>query len=185
MPPHRRVSIRDVAAAASVSPSTVSRALRGDERISPETSERVRAAATALGYHPSLTAQELVRGRSRTIGVLIRHFMSTYFAEILTGIEQSVAGTPYDLLVVSSNGILGGEGPKLELLEGRRVDGIIVVQAALSDEELLASVGHDLPLVCVGRVSPTDPAASILIDNRAAARKLVEHLIGLGHERIA
>jgi LacI family transcriptional regulator len=183
--PHRAVTIVDVAESIGVSPSTVSRVLRGDERISAATAERVRNAAAALGYHPNMSAQELVQGRSHAIGVLIRHFMSPYFAEILTGIEEALVGSGYHLIVASSHALEGEEAPALELLVRRRVDGLIAIQPSLPDEELVRAVPADVPVVCVGRLTPGNPAASVVIDNRAAARELVEFLLSLGHRHIA
>jgi LacI family transcriptional regulator len=183
MPP-RAVTIVDIAHAAGVAPSTVSRVLHGDERITAATAERVRRAAADLGYRANLNAQELVQGRSMTIGVLIHHFVSSYFAEILNGIDVTLEGSGYHLLVSSSNAQVDREAAALDLLVRRRVDGLVLVHAGLPDADLLRAVG-DVPCFCIGRVSPTDPDASLVVDNRAAAREVVEHLVGLGHRRIA
>jgi LacI family transcriptional regulator len=181
----RPVTIVDIAEAAHVSPSTVSRVLRRDHRISAATTERVHRAAAELGYRPNLIAQELVTGRSMTIGVLLQHSGSQYFGLILNGIEVALSeiGSAYHSLVASANWEPERERRALDLLVRRRVDALVVVGGLLPDEELL-EVAAGVPLVCVGRSIPAG-AAGIVVENRAAARTAVEHLIGLGHTRIA
>ena len=181
---HRPVTIVDIAEAAGVSPSTVSRVLHDDPRITEPTAERVRRAVAELGYRANLGAQELVQGRSMAIGVLVHHFASPYFGEILAGIENALEGSGHHLLVASSSATLTREQPALDLLVRRRVDGVILVHSSIPDAELLRTA-VDVPIFCIGRVSPADPACSLVIDNRTAARRLVEHLIALGHRRIA
>src|SRR3954452_4560791 len=181
----RPVTIVDIAEAAHVSPSTVSRVLRRDHRISAATTERVHRAAAELGYRPNLIAQELVTGRSMTIGVLLQHSGSQYFGLILNGVEVALSeiGSAYHSLVASANWEPARERRALDLLVRRRVDALVVVGGLLPDEELL-EVAAGVPLVCVGRSIPAG-AAGIVVENRAAARTAVEHLIGLGHTRIA
>jgi LacI family transcriptional regulator len=179
----RPVTIVDIAEAASVSASTVSRVLRHDRRISPATTERVHRAAEELGYRPNLIAQELVKGRSMTIGVLIQHPASSYFGQILNGIEVALGDTGYHSLVASGDWRRERERSALDLLVRRRVDALIVIGGTLPDEELASAVAS-VPTICVSRSAPTG-SHGIVVENREAARRAVEHLIGLGHERIA
>jgi LacI family transcriptional regulator len=179
----RPVTIVDIAAAASVSASTVSRVLRHDTRISPATTERVHRAAVELGYRPNLIAQELVKGHSMTIGVLIQHPASGYFGQILYGIEVALGETAYHSLVASGDWRRERERSALDLLVRRRVDALIVLGGTLPDAEL-AEAGASVPMVCVSRTAPAG-SNGIVVENREAARRAVEHLIGLGHRRIA
>ena len=86
---HTRPSIKDIAREAGVSPSTVSRALAGSSRISPETRERVQAVAARLGYAPSVAARSLVTGRSQTLGVVAPTLSDPYIAAVMQGIETA------------------------------------------------------------------------------------------------
>jgi LacI family transcriptional regulator len=181
----RPVTIVDIAEEASVSPSTVSRVLRRDSRISAATAERVRAAADSLGYRPNLIAQELVKGRSMTIGVLIQHSASPYFGRINFGLEVALSdlGGGYHSLVATGNWEPERERAALDLLVRRRVDALVVLGGTLPDEELVAAASG-VPFVSVGRSIPAG-TAGIVVENRNAARRAVEHLIELGHRRIA
>ena len=167
----RPVTIVDIAEAAHVSPSTVSRVLRRDHRISAATTERVHRAAAELGYRPNLIAQELVTGRSMTIGVLIQHSASQYFGLILNGIEVALTeiGTAYHSLVASANWEPERERHALDLLVRRRVDALVVVGGVLPDEELLGG-GVRRPARLHRQVDPAG-AAGIVVENRAAARR--------------
>jgi LacI family transcriptional regulator len=181
----RPVTIVDIAKAAHVSPSTVSRVLRQDSRISEATTQRVHEAAAELGYRPNLIAQELVTGRSMTIGVLIQHAASQYFGAILNGIDVALAeiGAGFHSLVASGNWEPERERRALDLLVRRRVDALVVAGGTLPEEELVAAAAG-VPLVCVGRPFP-EGTSGIVVENRDAARRVVEHLIALGHRRIA
>ncbi|MDX6514641.1 MAG: LacI family transcriptional regulator [Gaiellaceae bacterium] len=182
----RPVTIVDIAEAAHVSPSTVSRVLRRDSRISAATTQRVHDAAVELGYRPNLSAQELVSGRSMTIGVLIQHPASRYFGAILNGIEFALAelGAGYHTLVASGSWEPERELHALDLLVRRRVDALIVAGGTLPAAEL-GAVAAGVPLVCIGRPSPQGSGFEVVVENRDAARRAVEHLIALGHRRIA
>lgn len=176
-------TINDVAAMAGVSPSTASRALRGIPQVSARTRAKVEAAARALDYVANPFAQSLANGRTDTIGLLVPFVTRWFFGQAITGAEQVVRDSGRDLLLYN----LGGpEGRKhfFETLPLRtKVSGLLVLSLALEDAELARLEQLGVPLATVGYRVET--AGSVMIDDEAAAAKAVQHLVNLGHRRIA
>src|SRR3954454_11134348 len=120
----KSVTIHDIARAAGVSPSTVSRVLNGTTPVAPEKRLAVLAAVDSLKYRPNMVAQGLARGRSTVVGVLTQDIASPFYGEILKGIEQRLRGSAYHALVVSGNWDTRQEIEALDLLIARRVDAL-------------------------------------------------------------
>src|SRR4051794_32352400 len=178
-----RAGIVDVARRAGVSVATVSRALRGLPNVSRDTRTRVLTAADELGYSASPLASGLATGRMRAVGVVLQYAGGWFFAEVVRGIEQALRRHDYDLVLH----VLSDEQRRREFFASlpvrRRVDAILVVGLELdaAEAEVLRSLG--LPLAWVGE--PVEGAHGELIDDAGAARGAVEHLLALGHRRIA
>jgi LacI family repressor for deo operon, udp, cdd, tsx, nupC, and nupG len=178
-----RASIVDVARRAGVSVATVSRALRGLPNVSGQTRDRVLAAARELEYTASPLAAALVTGRTRSVGVIAADADSWFFAEVLRGLEEGLRDRGYDLVLH-----VLPEGVRREqfftgLPVRRRVDALVVAGLRLTDAELLTLRQLRLPIA--GVAEALDGVHTERIDNEAAARLAVEHLIELGHTRIA
>ncbi len=179
----RRPRIEDIARAAGVSVATVSRALRGHANVAPATRTRVLDAATALDYAVHPLASRLASGRTMTVGVVAPLFGTWFPYRALGGIHTVLASAGYDLLISGMN----HPNERRRFLEGarsfcRRVDGIVMIDAFVGADGHLPEVLSDSPVVAVGE--RLEGASSITIDNRAAGRRAVEHLIELGHESI-
>jgi LacI family repressor for deo operon, udp, cdd, tsx, nupC, and nupG len=178
-----RASIIDVARRAGVSVATVSRALRGLPNVSAETRERVLAAALDLEYTASPLAAALVTGRTRSVGVIAADADSWFFAEVLRGIEEGLRDQGYDLVLH----VLPEGERRQQFFTGlpvrRRVDALVVAGLRLTGPELQRLRQLQLPMV--GVAETLDGIHTERIDNEAAARLAVEHLIDLGHTRIA
>jgi LacI family transcriptional regulator, galactose operon repressor len=179
--------MKDVAAVAGVSLSTVSRVVNGFPPVAPELAAKVERAVQVLGYRHNHTAGTLRRanGRSRTFGLIIEDVSNPFMSAVHRGIEE-VARTRGVITFASSS----DEDPELEhaLIEAvlaRRVDGLIVVPTATDHTYLLRDVANGLGLVFVDRPARSIDADSVLSDNRGGARRAVEHLIAHGHRRIA
>lgn len=177
-----------MAARAGVSRTTVSFVLnaRADAGIPEETRRRVQEAARELGYHPHGAARALAGGASHTIGLVLRQSpeqvsMDALLAETLWGIGSEAHQGGYRVLVepLSPDG-----GRYSDLVLSQRVDGLIVSGPRTDDEELVALVRDGFPIILQGSLPSLD-APSVDVDNRAGARIAVEHLLGLGHRRIA
>jgi LacI family transcriptional regulator len=181
----RAATIVDVAKAAGVSPATVSRVLTNSPvQVAARTRAAVEQAADELGYRPNLSAQELVRGRSTAIGVVTQHPGSTFFGEILAGIDVGLRGTGYHSFYASGYWDPALEGETLELFLGRRVDGLILLGGFTPDDRL-QEIAREVPLVVVSRPYADRPEQELRVDNRAGAQEAVTHLLELGHRRIA
>ena len=178
-----RPTIKDIARVTGVSVATVSRALRGLPHVAPATRGRVMEAAESLDYAAHPQASSLVSGRTWTVGVVAPHFGTWFPFRAMGGINSVFARAGYDMLI----SVMTSAEDRRSLLEDagalcRRVDGILLIDTFVSVDADSAGAFVDRPVVAVGE--QLAGAASISIDNRGAARRAVEHLIELGHERI-
>ena len=177
-----RASILDVAALARVSPATVSRSLRGRGKVSAQTRQRVLDAARELSYVVSPHASGLASGRTRSVAVVVPFITRWFFGTVVSGVTDMLRGSGYDVVLHH----LGSASQRDRFFEtmplARRVDGILSLSMPLGEEHTLALRALGLPLVTVG--SPVPGCPSVRIDEVAAARTAVNHLIHQGHERI-
>ncbi len=177
-------TLNDVAKIARVSPSTVSRILNGSATVSPEKRVLVENAIAELGYRPNVLAQGLARGRSMIVGVVTQAISSPFYAETLAGIEQGFTDTQFHPMFISGYWRAESEREAIEILMARRVDGIITLGGNLEDAYLL-ELAQRVPVVAVGRTIPQLEHQCLTIDQIHGAYEAVQHLIGLGHRRIA
>ncbi len=180
------VTIRDVARLAGVHPGTVSRALNAETRglVNQETAERVLRAAEELDYRPNPIARSLKTNRSYTIGVLIPDITNPLFPPILRGIEDCLSDAGYTALIVNTDNDAERERSHLEAMRTRQVEGLISATARL-DREVLADVAaRGTPLVLVNRSFEDGSVPAVAVDDRQGIRLAVEHVAGLGHQRI-
>jgi DNA-binding LacI/PurR family transcriptional regulator len=176
------VSIKDIAKAAGVSPSTVSRALSDHPRISEETKERIRRLAQEMEYTPSLVARSLVTRDTATIGVVITRASDPFLTHLVTSIEEVAQEQGYSVLMSSSYTDPDRELEVVGAFHGRRTSGIIVIGSQIDADYLQMRDRFPLPIVLTNcRTYPY----SVSTDNMAGARQAAEHLIRLGHRRIA
>lgn len=177
-------TISDVALAAGVSVATVSRALRGLDKVHPETRERVLRAAADLDYIASPTAAGLASGRTRLIGIITPFMARWFFTEMMSAIEKTVREQQHHILLMDlEESVAVG---RLAITQGmmfKRVDGLIVINVELKEPERELIRRLDLPVVAVG--VPYDEAPLIGIDDYASATLASEHLLDLGHRQIA
>jgi LacI family transcriptional regulator, repressor for deo operon, udp, cdd, tsx, nupC, and nupG len=184
------VSITDIAAAAGVAPSTVSRALQDHPRISVERRAAIKALAERMGYRPSEVARSLVTGHTHTLGVVITDITDPFVAEVMKGAEAAGREAGYTLLFASSDRDPRQELDAIQLLRGRQVDGMIVIsgRAGLRYEDLLGEPqpgSPPWPLVLVNNRQTGWGIHSVGLDNCAGAVKAISYLVTLGHRRIA
>lgn len=184
----------EVARLAGVSRATVSRALNGSARVSDEAKARVHAAIANLGYEPDVVAQSLVRQRSRTIAVNLvpednepplAHLGRTgqyFYLSVLEVIEREAIAFGYDLLLPSRP---HGRSPEsfVRSLQTRRVAGCIVFHA--TEAQVQALTHSSIPAVFVDKLGQGDHATYVKSDNVDGTRQATEHLLALGHRRIA
>ena len=183
----RRPTSTDVAALAGVSRTTVSLVLNErDVQISPTTRKRVLDAARQLDYHPHASAQQLAGGTSRTIGLILRQAPDQvagdpFLAETLRGLTATAREHGYRVIVETHGA--GGNGFG-DLVRSRRIDGLVVSGPRAGDAELEELAVGGFPVVLQGTLPGVD-ISSVDVDSREGARRAVEHLVVLGHRRIA
>ncbi len=184
-------SIRQIAEASNVSITTVSRVLRGRGEISDETRRRVQATAARLKYRPNLLVKGLQTGRTQTIGVLMSA-EDPFLATIVAGIQDGLAEADHAPLILRTvkncDGYVGPtELQQIHRLVDRRVDAVILrpVEDAASDDYLREVWDRGLPLVAVDRRLPQSRADFVGSDDPGGAAAAAEHLISLGHRRLA
>lgn len=177
-------TIGDVAKAAGVSVATVSRALRGVDRVSPHTRDRVLAAARDLHYVASPAATSLVSGRTLGIGVITPYFNRWFFATVVSGIEKVLREDGYHVLLCDLEGhTFDTRLPISQNMLWKRADGAIILNVPPEPSERALLDRLDMPVVTVGNRQPGWP--SVRIDDRAAMAVATEHVIALGHREIA
>lgn len=183
-------TIKDVARAAGVAASTVSRVLAGSSRISPDTHEKVRAAMRELNYHPNAIARSLASKSTHTLGMVIARsaeqaFANPFFAEVLRGIGSAIAAEGYNLMLTMAANPQEERSACMKLLRQRRVDGVILTSARTRDRLVDDLLKEAFPFVLIGRVPESRPVNWVNNDNVAVGSMAAEHLLSKGHRRIA
>jgi LacI family transcriptional regulator len=179
----RRVTIVDVARHAGVSTTAVSKVLRNAYGASPQMQQRVRAAIDELGYRPSAAARGL-RGQTYTIGVMLPDIRNPFFADVLDGVTDQLAGTDYQVLMAPCCNDEAGEVRVTDALIDRSMDGVILI-APVSSRTHLQNVARTVPAVVVGRHGHSSDYDTVTDDDFTGAGLVVAHFAGLGHRRIA
>jgi LacI family transcriptional regulator len=183
MQPSSRVTIRDVAAHAGVSVATVSKVINERYGVSAATLAKVRAVIEELGYEASLVAQSLRNHRTNVIGILVAD-LEPFSTELLKGAADAIRGSGFELVVYSAGGRtgdpVGWEKRYLSRLSGTLVDGAVLVTPAVSLEAVPGT-----PVVAVDPHTGPSHLPTIDSDNLRGAQLATEHLLDLGHRRIA
>lgn len=183
----RRATLADVAKAVGLGKATVSRALAVQDHpdVSASTRERVRKVAKDLGYRPSVTARALRSGKFRALSVIVPDEGWGWFEPIVLSAFRAAAAEGYQLLVHPVAGMEGGEAAVVRSLVDVPTEGVIVSGSASDTTLRDAAANINLPIVAIEDRARTVVIPTISVQNRAAARSAVEHLIGLGRQRIA
>lgn len=180
--PSTRTTIRDVAAQAGVSVATVSKVLNARYGVSAATQARVQQVIDELGYQSSIVASSLRSHRTGVLGVLVAD-LEPFSTELLKGVAAAVRGTGYELVIYSAGGRsgdrVGWERRYLSRLGGTLIDAAVLVTPTVVDAD------NGLPVVAVDPHAGAASVPTVSADNERGARLAVDHLLGLGHRRIA
>jgi DNA-binding LacI/PurR family transcriptional regulator len=176
------VSIKDIALEAGVSPSTVSRALNNHPHISEKTGAKIRCLAQEMGYTPSLLARSLVTHDTATIGLVITYTSDPFLAQLVTGVEETARSCSYSVFLSSSYRDYDRELEVVRSFHERRTNGIIITGSQIDTDYMDLHDRFPLPIVLINcRTYPY----SVSADKISGAKQAVEHLVQLGHRRIA
>ncbi len=176
-------TIVEVAERAGVGVGTVSRVLNNTGAVKPTTRERVLQAILELDFRPNQAARQLVTTRTYTIGVVLPYLTRPFFVTVLHGIEATAAANGYHLQIFNVESEAKRRYYLHEMPFRGRVDGVLVVSLPIFDTAVAQFQAASLPAVLVDTYHPALP--SVTVDNVAGARLAVEHLLALGHRRIA
>jgi LacI family transcriptional regulator len=179
-----RVTIRDIANAAGVSPATVSRILNSTATVDPDKEKLVLQAIERLNFQPNKTAQGLASGRSSTIGVLTQHLGSPFFGDMLLGIELGLRGSHYAPIFASSQWNMSADLAVLETLMRRQVDALIVIGGEIPSEQL-RELADRLPIIILTRQVEGLESQCVCLNNFEGAYRATTYLIEMGHTSIA
>jgi LacI family transcriptional regulator len=176
------VSIRDVAARARVSIGTVSNTLNSPDKVSRKVQARVHQAISELGYVRNESARALKVGSSHEIGLIVGDLANPYYTDVARGADDAADRMGYVVSLNSSHGSPEREVQLLKRLATRRVTGILINPMELDDLELEELLGSQSPVVVFGRRSSR---CSVCLDDVGGGRLVGEHLIAMGHRRLA
>ncbi len=183
------ITLRDIAERVGKSVPTVSRALAGFSDISPQTREEVQRVALEMGYEPNITARNLQKQRTDTIALILPtarelRFSDPFFSEFLSGLVQGITARSYNLDISTSPSEIDQE-TYLKHIRSRRFDGFVVVRTQRQDARIKLLLEHDVPFVAFGRIEGNNDFHLVDENGFGAMRRIVDHLVGLGHRRLA
>jgi DNA-binding LacI/PurR family transcriptional regulator len=179
-------TIQDVAKAAGVAASTVSRYLNGQLRVSPATEERMRDAVRNLGYVPNARAQNLARRRSGVIGFVVPEIGNPYFGAIADHVVEAVERRGLQVLLCSTRSQAVREASYIDLLASGAIDGMLYLGSFRSNERLAAAIRGGLPVVVVDEpIAGLPDVHTVVMDDYSGGYQAASYLVALGHRRIA
>ncbi|MCM3602353.1 LacI family DNA-binding transcriptional regulator [Robertmurraya korlensis] len=185
------VTIKDVAKLAKVAPSTVSRVIANNPRISEKTKKKVREAMDELGYHPNFIARSLASQSTQAIGLVMPSstdvvFQNPFFPTVLRGLSEGAHEKHYALYMTTGktdNEILDGV---IQMVQGGRVDGVVLLYSKIEDKVLMYLQERGIPFVVIGKpFKHVEEITHVDNDNFRATKEVTEYLIQLGHDHIA
>ncbi len=185
------VTIKDVAKLAKVAPSTVSRVIANNPRISEKTKKKVREAMDELGYHPNFIARSLASQSTQAIGLVMPSstdvvFQNPFFPTVLRGLSEGAHEKHYALYMTTGktdNEILDGV---TQMVQGGRVDGVVLLYSKIEDKVLMYLQERGIPFVVIGKpFKHVEEITHVDNDNFRATKEVTEYLIQLGHDHIA
>jgi LacI family transcriptional regulator len=178
-------TIKDVAELAGVHPSTVSRVINDDSRISEKTKNKVLLIIKKLGYTPNAIARGLKTKRTHTLGMLIPDITNPFFAEIARGVEDAANANGFNIILCNTDDKLKKERIYLEILKEKRVDGLILGTAHIKDKSILELEKKKFPYILLSRNIEGLDKNCVIVDDVVGGIIVTEYLIKLGHRRIA
>ena len=178
-------TIRDVADRAGVSTATVSRVLAGIGKPKAATAAAVMVAVAELGYRPSGVARSLRMRRTRTLGLIVTDIQNPFFPELVQAADDAARKIGYSILLGSAAYDEHRAMQYLDLMVDRRVDGMIIASSQLSEASWRWLLASPVPVVVVNAEPAGLPLTVITADNLGGAELATNHVIGLGHRRIA
>jgi LacI family transcriptional regulator len=179
------VTMKDVARLSGVSSMTVSRVINGGERVSAQTRQRVEQAISELGYVPSRVARGMIGRKTHTLALIVPDVTNPFFTLIVRGAEDVARRADYRVILCDTRADLTIEREAIEEMIAHRVEGIAIAPVSdRSRSHLQRLAKYGVPFVLIDRTVPGIDCDVVVGDSAGGARRLVEHLIELGHRRV-
>ncbi|TYS15856.1 LacI family transcriptional regulator [Rossellomorea vietnamensis] len=185
------VTIKDVAKLANVAPSTVSRVIANNSRISDSTKQKVREAMKKLGYHPNFIARSLANQSTQVLGLVLpgsadKFFQNPFFPTVLRGLSEGAHEKQYALQMTTGQSDQEIYDGIVQMVQGGRVDGIILLYSKVEDKVMMYLKERDFPFVVIGKpFKHADEITHVDNDNFRATKEVTDYLLKAGHDRIA
>ncbi|GHH97829.1 LacI family DNA-binding transcriptional regulator [Neobacillus kokaensis] len=180
------VTIYDIAKKANVSAMTVSRVINNSDKISKQTREKVEAIIKELNYIPNSSARSLISKKTNILSLMITDIANPFFTSVARGAEDKALQMGYQLLLCNSDENIEKESKYIDMLISTGTDGVLIAPASdLSKKNIHKLTKYKIPFVLIDRYISDLKCDQVLSDNETTTRKLIEHLIELGHKRIA
>ena len=180
-------TIKEVADLAGVAVGTVSHVINGSVPVSEPLRRKVQEAIRELDYHPNHVARSLKTSKTRTLGIIVPDMTISFFPQVIRGAESAAHERGYSLIAVNSDENGDRQRELLSLLRSQRVEGILLVIAAAPTpvNQISRMISAGMRLVCLDRIPDRVPVDSVSVEDVSAAELGVDHLIAMGHRRIA
>ncbi|MEO8736604.1 MAG: LacI family DNA-binding transcriptional regulator [Edaphobacter sp.] len=179
------MNIKSVARRAGVSTATVSRTINGSDKVTPKTAERVRRAVEALHFYPDTNARSLGSGRSGLYGLIISDITNPFFPELVKSFEDIAVEHGQEVLVANTNYDPARMESCVTRMMQRKVDGVAIMTSEMEDRLIKVFSHRNVPLVFMDVGAPGPGVSRVRVDHAAGVAMAMDHLIGLGHRRIA
>ena len=180
-----KVTIRDVALKCGVSVATVSRVINNSDQVTDETKKRVIKVIDELGFIPNTNARGLSTRSTNTVGIIVPNVSNPFFGELIEGAERAASENGYQIIILNSGYNREKTLRDIMVLQSRDVDGIIMSTADIDEKTLDHLRDNEIPFVLMGPIQYKYPVNYVSVDNMEGARIAVEHLVKLGHKKIA
>jgi DNA-binding LacI/PurR family transcriptional regulator len=177
--------MKDVAKEAGVALSTVSHFLNGSAPLSEETKQKIKKAIEKLNYRPNLTARNLKKRKTSTIGLFVPDIANPFYAEIYKGVADAAREKKYNVILYATNYQKDRECDFVKLVSQWQVDGVIVGYSLIDENLWFKLERADIPVVLVDVYPVNNRWPSVVTDNEAGIQLAVQHLFNLGHREIA
>jgi len=180
-------TLKEIAEKINVSVSTVSKALKGYADVNPETKKLILKTAKEMNYKPNSFAVNLRTKESKTIGLIVPEIVHHFFSSVIKGIIAQAEKKGYLVIILQSNESYELEKKQLELLQNKRVDGILVsiANGTSKFDHFKEVIDNDTPLVMFDKIAKIIDCSKVIIDDRKAAYEATKHLIEIGCKKIA
>ena len=181
----KKITSLEVAKLAGVSQSAVSRVFTPGASVSKKTNEKVRRAASELGYRPNILARSLITGKSRIIGLVVSHLDNYFYPEALEILSNALQKKGYHVLVFLASKTSGNIDDVVDEILDYQVDSIVLASVAMSSNLATRCTSAGVPVILFNRTQDDNRLSSVTSDNFAGGEKTARFLIAGGHERIA